>query len=82
LIPVIEMETGDFSIDSDGNEIYFEISDPYTTNDVVGFRFLEEWYLDEKTNTFAKSVKYYAPIFRIMKDGIILDKAPLFWIKS
>jgi hypothetical protein len=82
MIPEIEMETGDLSIDSDGNEIYVEISSPYTTFDVVGFRFLEDWYLDEKTNTFAKSVKYYAPIFRIMRDGILVGKTPLFWIKN
>jgi hypothetical protein len=81
-IPVIDEETGDFAIDNDGNLISRELIIPYTTNDVVGFRFLEEWYLDEKTNTFSKVVKYYAPIFRIMRDGILVGKTPLFWIKN
>ena len=82
LIPEIDYETGDLVIDQDGNEVYREISDPYTTYDVVGFRFLEEWYLDEKTNTFAKTVKYYAPVFRIVRYGVLVGKSPLFWIKN
>jgi hypothetical protein len=60
------------------------VVEEYMASYVVGFRFVEDWYLDEVNNSFYKKVKYYAPLIFIQNDdGYDKEKTKaLFWIKS
>ena len=51
-------------------------------SDLIGFKFIEDWYLDTSSNSFHKEVKYYAPMVYETVEGVITGTKPLFWIKN
>lgn len=77
-------EDGDIVYDSKtDNPLLVEVKIFYTSKDVVGFRFIEDWFLDEKSSSFVKDVRFYAPlVYERDENGNISGIKPLFWIKG
>ena len=66
-----------------GEPIEAEVVYQYSSEDIIGFRFLEDWYVDEKANSFKKKVKYYAPMIYVRNEmGEVMGSKILFWIKN
>lgn len=54
--PTYDTMTGDYVYDKNGNIIYKKQTNYYSMNDIIGFRFYEDWHLDKKQFNIIKKV--------------------------
>ncbi len=75
---------GDYNYDADGNIKMTDYTEFYQNKDIIGLHFVEDWYLDTKTMSFVKEVKYYAPIVNAINhySGESIGYKLLFLIKN
>lgn len=57
LLAVVDQETGEFSVDENGDPIYEKEYVTYLPKDFAGIHFIEDWYFDAKKVGFFKKVK-------------------------
>jgi hypothetical protein len=77
-------EWGEFMLDYNGEIKREDVTDFYHNKDIVGFHFVEDWYLDLKTNSFVKKVMYFGPIVKVIDkySGEPMGNKLLFLIKN
>ena len=61
-IPVFDEETWEELYDENGNAIYDETITPYSSKNIIGTHFFEDWHYDYSNNVFTKTVNYSAPV--------------------